>query len=185
MPTVALFIDGESFSIQCRRAYSAAPDYLALARLVARRWHHTLGPIYYYASPAAHAAAAARQQRFWAAQEAKGITLRFGRRAPNPDGGYRQKEVDVMIACDLLAAAYERSCDRAALVSGDTDFAYAIERAAGQGLDVGWVHLPSQQHLERLRDVVPPHLQLVIDAKTFRTIGQQPPVRYPHRVRSR
>ena len=185
MPKVALFIDGESFSIECRRSHSATPDYRALARLVARRWNHTLGPIYYYDSPSGNPATQARQRRFWQAQEAKGITMKFGRTESNGDGSYRQKEVDVMIACDMLAGAFNRSFERAALVSGDTDFAYAIECATQLGLEVGWVYLPSQAHLDRLKQLVPADRQLLIDGKTFRTIGQHAPQQYPHKSRGR
>jgi uncharacterized LabA/DUF88 family protein len=185
MPKVAVFIDGESFSIQCRRAHSATPDYQALARLIARRWNHSLGPIYYYGSQSTNPSVQARQERYWQAQEDKGITVKLGRMEPNADGGYRQKEVDVMIACDLLTGAFHKSFDRAALVSGDTDFAYAIECATQQGLEVGWVYLPAQAHLDRLKRLFPPDRQLLIDSKTFRTIVQQAPHKYPHRARGR
>src|SRR5688500_11040380 len=98
MPKVAVFIDGESFSIACRRTHGAQPDYGALAHLIARRWNHTLGPVFYYAGLSHKPAVRERQERFWKAQEAKGITLKFGRMQPNADGSVRQKEVDVMIA---------------------------------------------------------------------------------------
>lgn len=42
MPTLAVFIDGESFALECRRTHHAQPDYAALARLIARRWNHAL-----------------------------------------------------------------------------------------------------------------------------------------------
>jgi uncharacterized LabA/DUF88 family protein len=179
MPKVAVFIDGESFSIACRRTHGAQPDYSALARLIARRWNHTLGPVYYYAGLSPKPAVRERQERFWKAQEEKGITLKFGRLQANADGSVRQKEVDVMIACDILSAAFTRSCDRAALVSGDTDFAYAIECANQQGLQVGWVYLPPWTHHDRLKNLVPAERQLLIDSKTFRLIRQNAPVRYP------
>lgn len=181
MPSLAVFIDGESFALECRRTHSAQPDYRELARLIARRWHHTLGPIYFYSCQSQNPAVQERQQRFWAAQEAKGITLKFGRMEPNHHGGgYRQKEVDVMIACDLLTGAFHRSFDRAALVSGDTDFGYAIERATELGLEVGWVYLPSQSHVDRLKHLVPAERRLLIDSKTFRLISERAPVKYPY-----
>jgi uncharacterized LabA/DUF88 family protein len=182
MPTLAVFIDGESFALECRRTHHAQPDYAALARLIARRWNHALGPVFFYSCRSQNPAVQERQRRFWAAQQAKGITLKFGRMEPNHQGGgYRQKEVDVMIACDLLAGAFHKSFDRAALVSGDTDFGYVIERAAELGLEVGWVYLPTQTHLDRLRDLVPPERRLLIDSKTFRLISERAPVTYPHR----
>ena len=184
MPTLAVFIDGESFALECRRTHSAQPDYRALARLIARRWNHTLGPVYFYSCESRNPAVQERQQRFWRAQEAKGITLKFGRMEPNHSGGgYRQKEVDVMIACDLLTGAFHKSFDRAALVSGDTDFGYAIERATELGLEVGWVCLPSQEHVDRLKELVPSDRRLVIDSKTFRLIREHAPAQYPHRQR--
>ena len=182
MPTLAVFIDGESFALACRRTHGAQPDYGALARLIARRWHHALGPVYFYSANTPNPAARERQERFWRAQEAKGLTLKFGRMEPDHHrGGYRQKEVDVMIACDLMIGAMQRSFDRAALVSGDTDFGYAVERATELGLEVGWVYLPSQSHLDRLKQVVPADRRLLIDAKVFRLIREQPPAKYPYR----
>lgn len=172
MPKVAVFIDGASFSIACRRAHSGLPDYGALGRLIARRWNHTLGPIFYYDSLSSHPSSQARQRKFWQVQRERGITLKLGRTEPNHDGSFRQKEVDVMIACDLLTGAFEKSFDRAALVSGDTDFAYAIECAGKLGVEVGWVYLPIQEHLDRLKNVVPAEWRVLIDAKTFRLINQ-------------
>jgi uncharacterized LabA/DUF88 family protein len=183
MPTLAVFIDGDSFALECRRTHNARPDYRELARLIARRWNHSLGPVYFYSCKSRNRTAQEREQRFWQAQEANGITLKFGRMESNHRGGYRQKEVDVMIACDLLTGAFHKSFDRAALVSGDTDFAYAIERATELGLEVGWVYLPTQSHLDRLKHLVPAERQLLIDSKTFRLISARAPVKYPHRGR--
>jgi uncharacterized LabA/DUF88 family protein len=178
MASVAIFIDGESFSIASRSLYGATPDYRALALLIARRWRHTLGPIYYYDSPSSNASTAPRQQRFWRVQEDRGITMKLGRLEHNGDGSYRQKEVDVMIACDMLSVAFTKSFERVALVSSDTDYAYAIECAMRLGLEVGWVYLRSQAHIDRLKLLIPTDCQLLIDDRTFRALRvHRPPQR--------
>jgi hypothetical protein len=96
--------------------------------------------------------------------------MKLGRLERNGDGSYRQKEVDVMIACDMLSVAYTKAYERVALVSGDSDYAYAIECATNLGLEVGWVFLRSQAHVERLQALVPPERRLMIDDKMFRAL---------------
>ena len=170
MPRIAILIDGGSVSIAARKLYGATPDYKALAVRVASHWKHALGPIYYYDSPSSNPAALPAQRRFWQIQETSGVTMKLGRLEHNGDGSYRQKEVDVMIACDMLSAAFTKAYERVALVSGDSDYAYAIECATRLGLEVGWVYLRTQAHVERLKLLIPPERQLMIDDKMFRSL---------------
>ena len=79
-----------------------------------------------------------------------------------------------MLATDLLWDGFNHRYDRAVLVSGDTDYAYAIEKIQDElGLEVGWVCLPSQIHADRLRQVIPEDRRILLDHKTFRTVRQQ------------
>ena len=62
------------------------------------------------------------------------------------DSGFHEKGVDVQIAVDLLAGAYEDRYDTAILVSSDTDLipALAKVRAMGKKVEyVGFSHKPS------------------------------------------
>lgn len=62
------------------------------------------------------------------------------------DGKFREKGVDVNIAVDILAAAYENLADRIIIVSSDTDLLPAIKKAIEKGKTVeyiGFSHKPS------------------------------------------
>lgn len=61
-------------------------------------------------------------------------------------GVYHEKGVDVHIAVDMLAAAYENNCDRIILVSSDTDLEPAVMKAKEKGKIIeyiGFSHKPS------------------------------------------
>lgn len=178
MPKVDVFIDGDNLSIECQKLYYARPDYKTLARLIATRCNHTLGSIRYYDSPSSNPATQPRQQRFWEQLKAKHIEVKLGRIESNYDGTHRQKECDVMLACDMIYGAFTKQYDRAVLVSGDTDYAYAIEMIVSLGVEVGWVYLPSQEHSDRLKQLIPVGHRLLLDEKTFRTVRQQTTARW-------
>ncbi len=173
MAKVEVFIDGDNISIECQQVYGARLDYKALARLIASRFHHTLGRVIYYDSPTSNRMIQPGQQRFWEQLRGKHIHVKLGRTESNYDGSHRQKECDVMLACDMVHGAFTRQYDRAVLVSGDTDYAYAIEMIHQQGLEVGWVYLPSQEHTDRLMQLIPEDRRILLDEKTFRTVRQQ------------
>lgn len=62
------------------------------------------------------------------------------------DGKFHEKGVDVNIAVDMLAAAYEDLCDSILLVSSDTDLLPAVKKAKHKGKTVeyiGFSHQPS------------------------------------------
>jgi uncharacterized LabA/DUF88 family protein len=177
MAKVDVFIDGDNISIECQKLYGARPDYKTLARLVASRFHHTLGTVRYYDSPTRNPIVQPRQQRFWEELRQKHIEVKLGRTEPNYDGTHRQKECDVMVACDMLYGAFTTEYDLAVLVSGDTDYAYALEMVTRQGREVGWVYLPSQEHVDRIKQVVQVERRLLLDEKTFRTVMLRPPAR--------
>jgi uncharacterized LabA/DUF88 family protein len=62
------------------------------------------------------------------------------------DGAFHEKGVDVKIAIDLLAGAYEDMYDTAILISSDTDLIPAIQKVRQLGKKVeyiGFSHKPS------------------------------------------
>ncbi|OGH74147.1 MAG: hypothetical protein A3C90_03475 [Candidatus Magasanikbacteria bacterium RIFCSPHIGHO2_02_FULL_51_14] len=64
----------------------------------------------------------------------------------NNDGVFHEKGVDVQIAVDMLAGAYENQYDAALLVSSDTDLVPAIVKMKERGKAVeciGFSHQPS------------------------------------------
>jgi len=87
----------------------------------------------------------ANQQKLIALLKKSGLRYSFGYLMKS-DGKYHEKGVDVQMATDLLASAYEKSCDKAILVSSDTDLSPAIKKARQKKLKVeyiGFAHQPS------------------------------------------
>jgi len=173
VPKVHVYIDGDNFTIGCRDIYYSKPDYKALVRLIARECKATLGTVRYYDSTSSNPATQPRQQSFWEELKGKHIEVCLGRTESNYDGTFRQKECDVMLACDMLYDALTKQCDVLALVSGDTDFGHAIELVHKAGAQVWWIYLPSQSHLHRLLQLIPDEHRILVDDKRFRTIRQQ------------
>ena len=79
------------------------------------------------------------------------FTIKLGRCQRNPDGTFIQKGVDVEFALDLTEFANSKTIDKALIVSGDSDFVPAVERANKLGLKTQNVYHP-QQFSYHLRD---------------------------------
>ena len=65
----------------------------------------------------------------------------------------RQKGVDVCLATDMLAHAFRDNYDTAVLVSGDADFAYAVQLVKDLGKNVEIALFGAGGSSRRLRDV--------------------------------
>lgn len=63
------------------------------------------------------------------------LEVRLGSSKPGPNG-YVEKGIDVMLATDLLYFAWNDFYDVAVLVSGDADFAYALQAVKNMGKHV-------------------------------------------------
>jgi uncharacterized LabA/DUF88 family protein len=80
-------------------------------------------------------------------------------------GVYHEKGVDVKIAVDLLASAYENHYDAAILLSSDTDLIPAIRkvRTLGKAVEyIGFAHRPSlgiQKHVDLSRLLIRAELE--------------------------
>lgn len=170
MARADVFIDGSNFAIACRQLTGRYVSIKALARLVAKRSGLQLGSIFYYDSPSPTLGVQRGKQRFWEDLRKAGINLHVGRLEPNGNGTHREKECDVAIAVDMVTRACDGLYDRAILISGDTDLARAVEVVQERGKQVGWAFLPSQHHVDRLRQLVPKEMQILLDEKTLRTI---------------
>ncbi len=172
MPRVDVFLDWSNFSIACRDAINGRVHPKALARMLAQKCCHQLGETFYYDSPSPTREVQQRKQRFWAELEKARVTLRIGRIESNYDGTHREKECDVMIAVDMIVRACDGKYDRAVLVSGDTDLAYAVEMIQGRGREVAWAYLSTQHHIDRFRQIIPRHLQMSLTEKVLRPLLQ-------------
>ncbi|SNZ10816.1 NYN domain-containing protein [Hydrogenobacter hydrogenophilus] len=68
-----------------------------------------------------------RQRRFLEELSLLGIKVKMAHLRKLPSGEYVEKEVDIMLATDMLSMAYMNAYDTAVLVSGDSDFSYTVE----------------------------------------------------------
>lgn len=68
-----------------------------------------------------------RQKKFLDELALSGIKVKLARLRKLPSGEFLEKEVDIMLATDMLSLAYQNAYDTAILVSGDSDFIYTVE----------------------------------------------------------
>lgn len=68
-----------------------------------------------------------RQKRFLEELSLMGIKVKTAHLKKLPSGEYVEKEVDIMLATDMLSMAYMNTYDTAVLISGDSDFSYTVE----------------------------------------------------------
>jgi uncharacterized LabA/DUF88 family protein len=80
----------------------------------------------------------ADQQKLFAHLKKHGFYYKLGYLLETK-GKYHEKGVDVQIAIDLLAHAYENTVDKISLVSSDTDLIPAIKKSLSIGVKVEYV----------------------------------------------
>ncbi|NPB07302.1 MAG: NYN domain-containing protein [Aquificae bacterium] len=68
-----------------------------------------------------------RQRRFLDELSLMGIKVKTANLRKLPSGEYLEKEVDIMLATDMLSLAFQDAYDTAILVSGDSDFIHTVE----------------------------------------------------------
>ena len=174
MARADLFIDGQNFSIACRQLIGGYVDVKAFARLIAKKCGHELGATYFYDSPSPTAHIQRNKQVFWQhLRDTPGVVLQLGRTESNYDGTHREKECDVMLAVDMVVRGYEKKYDRAILVGADTDHAHAVKAVQKIGLEVGWAYLPTQDHIDRLKQLIPAPMRMELSEKILRPVRQQ------------
>ena len=61
------------------------------------------------------------------------IRVVFGTGIPLKDGNVKEKGVDALLVADLIYHAASRNCEYTAIVTSDTDFAYALRRVEDFG----------------------------------------------------
>jgi len=95
-----------------------------------------------------------KQQRFFnALQQLPQFHLTFGRLVQRGET-WTEKGVDVQIAVDMLAMAFHNAYDVAILVSGDGDFAAAVEEVKRLGKIVEYAYFDTgrSRHLQQACD---------------------------------
>jgi uncharacterized LabA/DUF88 family protein len=155
---VAIFIDGSNLFHALQTDFGRTDvDFGLLAqKLIGNR---RLVRVYYYTAvmdqnrdPTRYA----KTMRFLdALRERPYFTVVLGRLEPRPNGSYVEKGVDISLAVDLLELAFNNVYDTAVIVSGDGDFAKAVEVVERLGKHVENASTPRclSRHLQHTCDV--------------------------------
>jgi uncharacterized LabA/DUF88 family protein len=87
---------------------------------------------------------AAEEKSFKEIDQLKGFHVRWGSLKGKRKGKpRRQKEVDVLLAVDMLSHAFDRNMKRAVLISGDLDFRPVVAEAVRRGVsEPKWIAIP-------------------------------------------
>jgi uncharacterized LabA/DUF88 family protein len=95
-----------------------------------------------------------RQKRFLEELSLQGIKVKLAHLRKLPSGEYIEKEVDIMLATDMLSMAYMNVYDTAVLVSGDSDFSYTVEEVQriGKRVENASFKRTSSYHLRKVCD---------------------------------
>jgi uncharacterized LabA/DUF88 family protein len=152
MERVMIFVDGSNFYHGLRANLDRTDvDFFKFSVKLAGsgRWVHT----HYYNSPRRRAEDEIKyrkQQRFFSyLRSVKGLTLHLGRLEPRTRtcgscgasyGVNVEKDVDVNLAVDMLAGAFDDQYDACVLVSGDGDFANLLAAVKRVGKKVKFAY---------------------------------------------
>ena len=161
---VMVFIDGSNFYHAVKEQHGKTKiDFTHLVRSLASADRH-LVRAYYYNAPVNAAEVpdqAKSQQKFFSyLKHLPYFEVRLGRLEKRQSGAVVEKGVDVRLATDMVAAAYEDRLDVAILVTGDGDFADAVQIVKNLGKHVE-VAFPNCRALAKLLvDVCDKYVQL-------------------------
>lgn len=159
MPERAIIlIDGNNFYHRLRELdlsgllafdYAAFANFLAGTKKLVRAQYY-IGAVREKADDPHSRILMANQQKLSTNLWKHGWHIQLGDMLKN-EGIYREKGVDVRIAVDLVAGAYEDQYDHAVLVSSDSDLIPALEKVRSKGKKVtyvGFSHKPSHALIE-------------------------------------
>lgn len=94
-----------------------------------------------------------KQQRFFAKlNKTPNLEVILGRLEQRPNGSHVEKGVDVAIAVDMLSKAYTNQYDVVVLVSGDGDYARALQAVKDIGKKAEVAYFPKCHHLRKVAD---------------------------------
>lgn len=155
---VGIFIDGGYVRAMLHEHYSNYRiDFLKLSNELCQgceryRTYYYMCPPYQSKNPTdEERAKTAEMDKFFAQLRLKPrFVLRLGRlqRTGNPVHPFVQKGVDVLLSIDLTQISAEKIIDQAIVVSADSDFAPAIERARDNHILVTVAYFP--EHYSRV-----------------------------------
>jgi uncharacterized LabA/DUF88 family protein len=130
---VIIFIDGSNI-FHAIRALNIKIDYNRLVSFLSKD-KYLIRAYYYSSMPRVEDVdrdtpewdSLMRQRKFIGELKNMGIKPRIANLRKLSTGEWLEKEVDIMLATDMLAMAFRNAYDTAILVSGDSDFCYTVE----------------------------------------------------------
>jgi uncharacterized LabA/DUF88 family protein len=130
---VIVFIDGSNI-FHAIRALNIKIDYSRLVSFLTKD-KYLIRAYYYSSMPRVEDVerdspewdSLMRQRKFIGELKNMGIKPRIANLRKLASGEWLEKEVDIMLATDMLAMAFRDAYDTAILVSGDSDFCYTVE----------------------------------------------------------
>jgi len=141
MERVVIFIDGSNFYHGLKAKIGRTGiDFYKFAKLLCRDDDdRKLIRIYYYNAPYKKEIDDEKyksQQKFFSSLESTPyLEVKLGRLEPRGNT-FIEKGIDILIAVDMLKYAYDDTYDTAILVSGDGDFAAAVNAVKDRGKHV-------------------------------------------------
>ena len=161
MEKTACFIDGDYFKNVLRNFGEPRIDFLKLIERM--KGNNALLRAYYYnckcfvsENPTEEELIRrAKQESFFHALQTKPqIECKFGKLEQRPeDGSFAQKQVDVLMAIDIVTLSVKHLITQAKIITGDSDLIPAIQRAKDEGVVVELFFCPGSAHHELLQIV--------------------------------
>jgi len=158
MDKVAVFIDGGYLANilknqfgEARIDFGAFSDKLCGNAERLRTYYYTCMP--YQSNPPTEEESkryAAADRFIYSLKKIPRFEVRLGKLALR-GGDFIQKRVDVLISVDLVRMSWGGQIDRAALVTGDSDFVPAVQAAKDAGVLVQLYYHPKFRHDELLQ----------------------------------
>lgn len=71
--------------------------------------------------------------------------IKLGRQQQINSGLFVQKGVDMRLGVDLVQMSMKKEIDKAIIITADSDFEYAVEKAQEAGIKVSLAHFPNSQ----------------------------------------
>jgi uncharacterized LabA/DUF88 family protein len=155
---IVIFIDGSNVFHGLRNE-TFKVDYLKLVEFL-KKDRYLVRAYFYSALPSERDVdkqskeGFSKQKKFLEDLSFMGIKVKLARLRKLPDGNFLEKEVDIMLATDMLSLAYKNAYDTCVLVSGDSDFSYTVEviQSLGKRVENATFKKTSSYSLRKLCD---------------------------------
>jgi len=143
MAETVIFIDAGYLIAKCLERNKKL-NFVKLSRKLTRdRWKKT---IFYDALPKMGTPRYSKAQKFHSSlRKLDKFDVRLGRLQYNQNGKPTQKGVDMKLGIDLVQMSMKNEFDTAILITGDSDFLYAVQKAQEANIRVILAYIPGSK----------------------------------------